>query len=79
MLAVRWPLQAPVEAFSPDGVHLLSVSLALSPPRSMNWASCSGGRAPCDVDANLKCAIDVYRWGGNSFKLWSTCRVCGVC
>ena len=45
----------------------------------MNWKSCSGGHAPCDVEANLKCAIDVYRWGGNSFRLWSTCHVCGVC
>ncbi len=55
-------------------------SQALLPhPRSMNWNSCSGGAAPCDVETNLKCAIDVYRWGGNTFKLWSTCHVCGVC
>jgi len=46
---------------------------------SMNWASCNGGKAPCDVDSNLKCAAAVWRWGGNSFKLWSTCGVCGCC
>ena len=52
-----------------------------APPldRRMNWNSCSGGNAPCDVATNLQCAIDVYRWGGNSFKLWSTCHVCGLC
>eukprot|EP01089_Gocevia_fonbrunei_P015378 TRINITY_DN4489_c0_g1_i1.p1 TRINITY_DN4489_c0_g1~~TRINITY_DN4489_c0_g1_i1.p1 ORF type:complete len:136 (-),score=20.31 TRINITY_DN4489_c0_g1_i1:82-489(-) len=44
-----------------------------------NWADCSGGHAPCDVNANLQCAIDVYKWGGNTFRLWSTCSACGCC
>eukprot|EP01111_Echinosteliopsis_oligospora_P004606 TRINITY_DN17608_c0_g1_i1.p1 TRINITY_DN17608_c0_g1~~TRINITY_DN17608_c0_g1_i1.p1 ORF type:complete len:147 (-),score=32.26 TRINITY_DN17608_c0_g1_i1:81-521(-) len=46
---------------------------------SMNWASCNGGAAPCGVDANRECAIKVWQWGGNSFKLWSTCGGCGCC
>mmetsp|Transcript_5185 Transcript_5185/g.11602 ORF Transcript_5185/g.11602 Transcript_5185/m.11602 type:complete len:151 (+) Transcript_5185:31-483(+) len=46
---------------------------------SQNWASCSGGSAPCDPSTNLQCAIDVWRWGGNTFKLWSTCSYCGAC
>jgi hypothetical protein len=46
---------------------------------SGNWASCSGGKAPCDVSTNLACAEKVWSWGGNSFKLWSTCTVCGCC
>jgi hypothetical protein len=45
----------------------------------MNWASCSGGAAPCDVQNNLNCAIKVFGWGGNTWKLWSTCSKCGVC
>ncbi|KAA0146268.1 hypothetical protein FNF27_07740 [Cafeteria roenbergensis] len=56
-----------------------SFDVGLWQVNSMNWKACSGGRAPCDVETNLKCAIDVYRWGGNTFKLWSTCHVCGVC
>ena len=42
-----------------------------------NWNACNGGRAPCDPNANLKCAIKVWQWGGNSFKYWSTARGCG--
>lgn len=42
-----------------------------------NWASCSSGHAPCDVDSNLQCAIKVYQWGGNTFKFWSTHTACG--
>ena len=45
----------------------------------MNWASCSGGSAPCDASSNLNCAIKVFGWGGNTWKLWSTCGQCGVC
>ncbi len=44
---------------------------------SQNWASCSGGSAPCDVNTNRACAIKVWGWGGNTFKLWSTASVCG--
>lgn len=39
----------------------------------------SGGRAPCDLESNLQCAIKVWGWGGNSFRLWSTCGACGCC
>eukprot|EP00347_Sterkiella_histriomuscorum_P009418 403341290 len=46
---------------------------------SMNWASCNGGAAPCTVDANLACAKKVFAWGGNTWKLWSTCGACGCC
>jgi hypothetical protein len=46
---------------------------------SSNWASCSGGKAPCDMDTNLDCAIKVWTWGDKSFKLWSTCSQCGAC
>lgn len=45
----------------------------------MNWESCSGGKAPCDPNDNLNCAAKVYQWGGNTWKLWSTCSVCGCC
>lgn len=46
---------------------------------TVNWDSCSGGKAPCDPTTNLKCAQDVYKWGGNTWKLWSTCKVCNCC
>jgi hypothetical protein len=46
---------------------------------TINWSSCSGGNPPCDPSTNLNCAIDVWRWGGGSFKLWSTCGGCGAC
>lgn len=44
-----------------------------------NWGSCSGGRAPCDGNSNLQCAIKVYDWGGKTWKNWSTCGKCGAC
>ncbi|KAH3757291.1 Ctype lysozyme/alpha-lactalbumin superfamily protein [Pelomyxa schiedti] len=44
-----------------------------------NWASCSGGSAPCTVDTNLKCAELVYQWGSYTWKYWSTCSTCGCC
>lgn len=46
---------------------------------SVNWPSCSAGKAPCSSSENLACAIKVFQWGGNTWKLWSTCRGCGVC
>jgi hypothetical protein len=46
---------------------------------SVNWNDCNGGRAPCDPSSNLQCATQVWRWGGNSFRLWSTCGECGCC
>ena len=42
-----------------------------------NWGDCSGGNAPCDVEANLNCAIQIWQWGGNSFSLWATAQGCG--
>jgi hypothetical protein len=27
----------------------------------------------------LNCAKKVYQWGGNTWKLWSTCSKCGCC
>ena len=44
---------------------------------TVNWNACSGGKAPCDPSTNLNCAIKVYQWGGNTWKLWSTARGCG--
>eukprot|EP00762_Andalucia_godoyi_P007351 ANDGO_01547.mRNA.1 Ctype lysozyme/alpha-lactalbumin superfamily protein len=46
---------------------------------SFNWNACNGGQAPCDVGNNLQCAIDVWRWGGGTWKYWSTCGACGCC
>jgi len=46
---------------------------------TINWSTCSGGNPPCDQSTNLGCAIDVWRWGGGTFKLWSTCGGCGAC
>jgi hypothetical protein len=28
-----------------------------------NWSACNGGSAPCDLSSNLRCAIDVWKWG----------------
>ncbi len=42
-----------------------------------NWNACSGGNAPCDLESNLNCAIKVYGWGGNTWRLWSTASGCG--
>ena len=42
-----------------------------------NWSACSGGKAPCDIQTNLHCAIKVYQWGGNTWKFWSTHTACG--
>ena len=44
-----------------------------------NWDSCSSGSAPCDANTNLACAKMIFGWGGNTWKYWSTCSVCGVC
>ena len=43
----------------------------------VNWGQCNGGSAPCDLQPNLNCAIKVYGWGGNTWKLWSTHTACG--
>src|SRR3989338_128710 len=43
---------------------------------SSNWASCSGGSAPCSLSSNRACAQKVFGWGGNTWKYWSTCSQC---
>ena len=46
---------------------------------SENWA-CSGGKAPCDPQANLKCAVQLWKenrtWGGKLGNLWATAKDC---
>lgn len=54
-----------------------SYDVGLFQINDFNWNACSGGKAPCDLNANLQCAIQVYKWGGNTFKLWSTGAGCG--
>ena len=44
-----------------------------------NWKACSGNKAPCSPEVNLECAKKVFGYGGNTWKLWSTCTKCGVC
>ncbi|KAJ4457791.1 putative Ctype lysozyme/alpha-lactalbumin superfamily protein [Paratrimastix pyriformis] len=56
-----------------------STDVGLWQVNSMNWASCNGGNPPCDVSSNLQCAIKVFQWGHNTWKLWSTCGGCGCC
>eukprot|EP00744_Colponema_vietnamica_P004112 GILI01006191.1.p1 GENE.GILI01006191.1~~GILI01006191.1.p1 ORF type:complete len:141 (-),score=34.31 GILI01006191.1:220-642(-) len=46
---------------------------------NVNWNACNGGNAPCDVESNRKCAIEVWKWGSNTWRLWSTCGACGCC
>ena len=50
---------------------------------SVNWALCNAvdgaGKAPCDPQANLNCAIKVYQWAGNSWQPWSTAARCPAC
>mmetsp|Transcript_16755 Transcript_16755/g.25038 ORF Transcript_16755/g.25038 Transcript_16755/m.25038 type:complete len:141 (-) Transcript_16755:67-489(-) len=45
----------------------------------VNWDSCSGGSPPCNPSTNLACAKKVFGWGHNTWKLWSTCSICGCC
>ncbi|ELR15861.1 uncharacterized protein ACA1_187480 [Acanthamoeba castellanii str. Neff] len=56
-----------------------SYDIGLWQINDQNWGQCSGGNAPCDFNSNLNCAIKVWSWGGNSFRLWSTCSACGCC
>ena len=44
-----------------------------------NWKACNNERAPCNPRENLRCAKDIYKWGGNTWSLWSTCKVCNAC
>eukprot|EP00826_Nyctotherus_ovalis_P025724 TRINITY_DN1997_c0_g2_i1.p1 TRINITY_DN1997_c0_g2~~TRINITY_DN1997_c0_g2_i1.p1 ORF type:complete len:136 (-),score=2.12 TRINITY_DN1997_c0_g2_i1:150-557(-) len=43
----------------------------------IHWGRCNGGRPPCDVNINLRCAIDIYRRAGNRWRPWSVSRRCG--
>eukprot|EP00761_Pharyngomonas_kirbyi_P011671 gb/GECH01011697.1/.p1 GENE.gb/GECH01011697.1/~~gb/GECH01011697.1/.p1 ORF type:complete len:141 (+),score=24.25 gb/GECH01011697.1/:1-423(+) len=56
-----------------------SFDIGLWQINSINWNSCNGGNPPCDPKSNLECAIDVWKWGHGSFRLWSTCKKCGCC
>eukprot|EP00128_Syssomonas_multiformis_P009133 Colp12_sorted_trinity150504_noHs@11832 len=56
-----------------------SFDVGLWQVNSGNWASCSGGSAPCGTSTNLECAKAVYNWGGKTWKFWSTCTTCGAC
>ena len=44
-----------------------------------NWHACNDGNPPCHATKNLNCAIDVYKWGGNTWRLWASCEVCNAC
>eukprot|EP00826_Nyctotherus_ovalis_P025719 TRINITY_DN1997_c0_g1_i1.p1 TRINITY_DN1997_c0_g1~~TRINITY_DN1997_c0_g1_i1.p1 ORF type:complete len:103 (+),score=11.22 TRINITY_DN1997_c0_g1_i1:182-490(+) len=43
----------------------------------IHWRSCSGGKAPCNVTTNLRCAIGVYRGAHNRWRPWMAARRCG--
>eukprot|EP00602_Paraphysomonas_sp_CaronLab_P006671 CAMPEP_0185035316 /NCGR_PEP_ID=MMETSP1103-20130426/26496_1 /TAXON_ID=36769 /ORGANISM="Paraphysomonas bandaiensis, Strain Caron Lab Isolate" /LENGTH=78 /DNA_ID=CAMNT_0027572337 /DNA_START=229 /DNA_END=465 /DNA_ORIENTATION=- len=44
------------------------------------WSTCtSGGQAPCDPQYNYLCATQYYKRGGNTWKMWSSCSICGCC
>ncbi len=54
-----------------------STDVGLWQINNINWGQCSDGKAPCDPKVNLNCAIDMYKWGGNTFKLWDSHTACG--
>lgn len=54
-----------------------STDVGLWQINSVNWGGCNGGKAPCDPNQNLNCAIKVYQGSGNSWKPWSTHSACG--
>lgn len=56
-----------------------SIDVGLWQINSSNWSSCSGGNPPCDPSDNLSCAQDIFNWGGNTWKYWSTCGMCNCC
>lgn len=53
-----------------------STDVGLWQINSCNW-ECNGGKAPCEPDKNLNCAIQVYKDAGNSWKPWLTHSGCG--
>lgn len=59
--------------YNPNG----STDVGLWQINNINWGQCNNGHAPCDPTQNLNCAIDVYKWAGNSWKAWSTHAACG--
>ncbi len=46
---------------------------------TINWHACNAGAPPCDLSANLKCAMMVYKWGRETWTHWSTCHQCNCC
>ena len=62
-----------------NGPYPGSYDLGLWQINDFNWDACNGGRAPCDPTENLNCAIAVYKWGGSTWKNWSTCSKCNAC
>ncbi|KRX09922.1 Lysozyme-like domain [Pseudocohnilembus persalinus] len=56
-----------------------SYDVGLWQVNDFNWNACNSGKAPCSPSQNLNCAIDVYNWGGKTWKNWSTCSKCGCC
>ena len=46
---------------------------------SVNWPACNAGKAPCDPDSNLKCAIQTYKDGKNSWSKWVARKACPGC
>ena len=56
-----------------------SYDIGLYQVNDINWGVCSGGQPPCNPQTNLECAIKVWNWGGGTWRLWSTCHVCGCC
>lgn len=42
---------------------------------TVNW-KINSGNPPCNVTQNLLCAIEVYKYGDNTFKYWTTYAGC---
>jgi len=38
----------------------------------IHWRSCGGRRAPCDPEANVACAIGIYKGAANRWRPWSS-------
>lgn len=54
-----------------------SYSVGLFQIHEVVWGGCNRGYAPCDLEENLNCAIDVYKWGDRSFNYWDSAYDCG--
>jgi hypothetical protein len=45
---------------------------------SFNWNYCGiTENNVCNMNKNLECAIQVYKWGSNTWKFWTTAPACG--